>query len=80
MDIKLYKEELELLMIIYQRISKEIVLNEFNVIDPAILSAIECHTTLKEEYSGLGLVVFVADKIKWNRKANHRSLLNLWLR
>ncbi|WP_086314652.1 hypothetical protein A5821_002238 [Enterococcus sp. 7F3_DIV0205] len=68
MGIELYQEELELPMIIHQKISKEIALNEFNVTDPAILSAIECHTTLKEEYSDLDLVVFIADKIKWDRK------------
>ncbi|MGX7137534.1 HD domain-containing protein [Enterococcus silesiacus] len=68
MGIDLYKEEIELPMIIHQKISKEIAFNEFNVTDPVILSAIECHTTLKEDYSDLDLVVFIADKIKWDQQ------------
>lgn len=68
MGIDLYKEEIALPMIIHQKISKAIALNEFKVTDPAILSAIECHTTLKRGYSDLDLVVFIADKIKWDQE------------
>ncbi|WP_440897716.1 bis(5'-nucleosyl)-tetraphosphatase (symmetrical) YqeK [Amphibacillus sp. Q70] len=77
MGIELYKEELEFPMIIHQRISRKIALNEFNVTDLTILSAIECHTTLKEEYSDLDLVVFIADKIKWDRKGDPPYLAGL---
>ncbi len=31
------------------------------------LSAITCHTTLKENFSKLDLIVFLADKIEWDR-------------
>ncbi|MBO0473947.1 hypothetical protein IGL98_003338 [Enterococcus sp. DIV0840] len=68
MGIELYKEEMALPMIIHQKISKAIALNEFKVTDPVILSAIECHTTLKGDYSDLDLVVFIADKIKWDQE------------
>jgi predicted HD superfamily hydrolase involved in NAD metabolism len=68
MGIELYKEEIEFPMIIHQKISKEMALKKFNISDVAILSAIECHTTLKGQYSDLDLVVFIADKIKWDRK------------
>lgn len=77
MGIELYKEEIEFPMIIHQKISKEIALNEFNVTDLAILSAIECHTTLKEDYSDLDLVVFIADKIKWDQKGEPPYLAGL---
>ena len=39
----------------------------FNIHDKEILSAIECHTTLKKGASDLDKVVFIADKIKWDR-------------
>lgn len=67
MGIALYKEEIVLPMIIHQRMSKEIAISQFNINDPEILSAIECHTTLKGNYSILDLVVFIADKIKWDQ-------------
>ncbi|WP_375178468.1 bis(5'-nucleosyl)-tetraphosphatase (symmetrical) YqeK [Enterococcus rotai] len=67
MGIALCKEELTLPMIIHQKISREIALGQFNITDLEILSAIECHTTLKGNYSTLDLVVFIADKIKWDQ-------------
>lgn len=66
--ISLTKEEIEFPMIIHQKISKCIAMNEFGIEDEAILSAIECHTTLKKNYSSLDLVVFVADKIMWDQE------------
>ncbi|MTD41870.1 HD domain-containing protein [Erwinia sp. CPCC 100877] len=67
MGIDLYKEELAFPLIIHQKISKEMALRQFSITDPEILSAIECHTTLKGDYSAVDLVVFVADKIKWDQ-------------
>ncbi|MEI5993856.1 bis(5'-nucleosyl)-tetraphosphatase (symmetrical) YqeK [Candidatus Enterococcus mansonii] len=77
MGITLCKEEIEFPLIIHQKISKEIALNEFKVDDPMILSAIECHTTLKEQYSELDLVVFIADKIKWDQRGEPPYLSGL---
>ncbi len=54
-----------------QRIALQIALlakTVFQVSDPEILSAISCHTTLKAQYSRLDLILFLADKIKWDRK------------
>lgn len=62
--VELNKEEYSFPMIIHQKLSKELAIREFGITDPMILSAIECHTTLKKDYSTLDLVVFVADKIK----------------
>jgi predicted HD superfamily hydrolase involved in NAD metabolism len=67
MGLDLYKEELDFPLIIHQKISKEMALRQFGVTDSEILSAIECHTTLKGDYSAVDLVVFVADKIKWDQ-------------
>lgn len=33
----------------------------------SVLSAIECHTTLKASPSALDMVLFVADKIEWDQ-------------
>ena len=41
---------------------------DFGIEDNEILSAIECHTTLKKNYSDIDLVLFVADKIKWDQE------------
>ena len=45
----------------------------FDITDNEILSAIECHTTLKGKYSQLDLVVFVANKNKLGSK-RHSSI------
>lgn len=77
MGITLYEEELEFPLIIHQKISKEIALNEFNITDEAILSAIECHTTLKGQYTDLDLVLFIADKIKRDQVGEPPYLIGL---
>ena len=77
MGIKLIQEELLHPIIIHQKISKEMAEKYFHVNDQEILSAIECHTTLKGNFSELDLVVFVADKIKWDQKGNPPYLTGL---
>lgn len=62
--LMVFPEELELPMITHQRLSRQVALRDFNVLDEEILSAIECHTTLKAGYSQMDLVLFVADKIE----------------
>lgn len=62
--IELNEAERSFPMIIHRKLSKELARREFGVTDSEVLSAIECHTTLKRNYSTLDLVVFVADKIK----------------
>ena len=61
------KEEEKLPMILHQKQSVCIAKELFNIKDREILSAIECHTTLKKNASSLDKVVFIADKIKWDR-------------
>ncbi|TLG71553.1 bis(5'-nucleosyl)-tetraphosphatase (symmetrical) YqeK [Culicoidibacter larvae] len=67
LGIELVTEEMVLPMIIHQKISKVMAERLFAVDDGEVLSAIECHTTLKGEHSKLDLVVFIADKIKWDQ-------------
>ncbi|OFI48229.1 hypothetical protein BG261_08065 [Floricoccus tropicus] len=66
--INLLPEEKIFPLIIHQKISAYLANNYFFVIDDEILSAIECHTTLKGGYSETDLLVFVADKIKWDQR------------
>jgi predicted HD superfamily hydrolase involved in NAD metabolism len=54
-------------MIIHQKLSAVIAGLIFGVSDPAVLSAIGCHTTLKAGASPLDLALFVADKIAWDQ-------------
>jgi HD superfamily phosphohydrolase YqeK len=62
------KEEKLFPMIIHQKISKEIAEKIFEITDKEILNAIECHTTLKANPSKLDMILFIADKIKWDRE------------
>ncbi|HHZ9325676.1 TPA: bis(5'-nucleosyl)-tetraphosphatase (symmetrical) YqeK [Enterococcus faecalis] len=66
--IELNEAEMAFPMIIHQKISKSIAKMDFVIEDNEILSAIECHTTLKKNYSDIDLVLFVADKIKWDQE------------
>lgn len=54
--------------LLHQQQSALLAKTVFQVSDPDILSAISCHTTLKAHYRCLDLLVFLADKIKWDRK------------
>lgn len=53
--------------LLHQRISRIIANEEFDINDEDILSAIECHTTLKKNASDYDKVVFLADKIAWDQ-------------
>ena len=66
--IELNEAEMAFPVIIHQKISKSIAKMDFGIEDNEILSAIECHTTLKKNYSDIDLVLFVADKIKWDQE------------
>lgn len=72
--IELNEAEMAFPMIIHQKISKSIAKMDFGIEDNEILSAIECHTTLKKNYSDIDLVLFVADKIKWDQEGKPRYL------
>ncbi len=68
LGIQVLKEEDEFPLILHQKISQVMAKDIWNINDDQILSAIGCHTTLKKEYTELELVLFIADKIKWDQK------------
>lgn len=53
--------------LLHQRISKEIAHDYFHIEDKDILSAIECHTTLKKEINDYDKIIFLADKLAWDQ-------------
>lgn len=54
--------------ILHQRISRMIAENYFKITDERILSAVECHTTLKANPSPYDMVIFIADKLSWDQE------------
>ncbi|MFZ5815901.1 MAG: bis(5'-nucleosyl)-tetraphosphatase (symmetrical) YqeK [Bacillota bacterium] len=67
LGLEVLPEEDAFPMIIHQKLSTVIARELFGVSDPAVLSAIGCHTTLKRDASLLDRVLFVADKIEWDQ-------------
>ena len=54
--------------LLHQRISRAIAEQDFNITDTMILSAIECHTTLKMNPSVYDMALFIADKLAWDQE------------
>jgi predicted HD superfamily hydrolase involved in NAD metabolism len=67
LGIEVLPEERILPMIIHQKLSAYFAQHLFAIHDPAVLSAIGCHTTLKADAGLLDKVLFVADKLKWDQ-------------
>lgn len=65
--LQVLPEEAALPMILHQKLSAWMAEHHFGIVDPAVLSAIRCHTTLRSGASPLDVVVFVADKIAWDQ-------------
>lgn len=65
--VNVFAEERECPMLLHQKLSARIAHDVFCVIDGGVLSAIECHTTLKAGALPLDKVVFLADKIDWDQ-------------
>lgn len=66
LGLEVLPEEAAFPMILHQKLSVEIARDLFGVTQPAVLSAIGCHTTLKANASVLDKVVFLADKLEWD--------------
>lgn len=66
--LPLDEAELKYPFLLHQRISAVIARDRFGVSDPDILSAVDCHTTLKAEPSRYDMALFVADKLSWDQE------------
>lgn len=67
LEIEILPAELIYPNLLHQKISAVMAREIFAVTNPAVLSAIGCHTTLRPNPSRLDLVLFVADKIAWDQ-------------
>lgn len=65
--VEVLPEEAAFPLILHQKLSAVLAVGLFGIQDAAVLSAIGCHTTLKAGASNLDKVVFIADKIAWDR-------------
>lgn len=74
LGIDVLEEELSYPRILHQRLSKELAKEIFKVEDKIILDAIECHTTLKATPSPYDMILFVSDKIVWDKKYNDKFI------
>lgn len=64
---ELCEAELRFPFLLHQRISRIIAENYFGISDKTVLSAIECHTTLRPYASQQDMALFIADKIAWDQ-------------
>ena len=54
--------------ILHQRISAVIAGEDFYIRDKSVLSAVECHSTLKYNPSDYDMVLFLSDKLSWDKE------------
>lgn len=65
--LEILPEEVQVPMLLHQKLSAVLARELFGVDDEGVLSAIGCHTTLKAGASLLDKAVFLADKIAWDQ-------------
>ena len=59
--------EMKYPFLLHQRVSRQIAEEGFKITDLRVLSAVECHTTLKAEPSEYDMALFIADKLAWDQ-------------
>lgn len=64
--IELDESEKKYPFLLHQQISKILAKEIFEIQDSDILSAVECHTTLKYNPSPYDMALFLADKLSWD--------------
>lgn len=65
--IEVLPEERQAPIVLHQKLSTYLARHLFSVTDPAVLNAIECHTTLRPGASRLDKILFLADKLEWDQ-------------
>ena len=63
--------------LLHQRLSREVAQRCFDVREAAVLSAIECHTTLRAHATAMDMALFLADKIAWDQPGEPPYLAQL---
>ena len=77
LGIEVLPEESQFPMILHQKLSVPVAKNAFGITDSDVLSATECHTTLKANASLTDKIVFAADKIAWDQSGTPPYLREL---
>lgn len=77
LGINILPEEREVPLLLHQKISSYIAKQCFNITDEKVLDSIECHTTLRENFTELDLILFLADKIAWDQEGTPPYLKEL---
>ena len=70
LDIPIIKEERIAPTVLHSKISRFFAQKLFLINDELILSAVECHSTLRKNSNTLDQLLFVADKLQWDEKDN----------
>ena len=68
LGLEVLPQEEQVPLLLHQKISTVIARDVFGILDPTVLGAIECHTTLKQASTTTEMLVFVADKLAWDQK------------
>ncbi|MGG1311581.1 HD domain-containing protein [Cohnella laeviribosi] len=77
LSILILEEERKYSRIIHQKLSKVMAQEIFLIDDADILSAIECHTTLKSNSTMIDKILFISDKISFDLPGEHKYLLDI---
>ena len=70
LGIEVLQEECMVPSLLHSKISRMMASDMFGVKDIDILQAIECHSTLKDQAEEIDLILFIADKVSWDRIHN----------
>lgn len=70
LNINVLEEEESYPDLLHTKLSSIIAHQIFNIRSNSILSAIECHSTLKSNPSALDMILFIADKLSWESEYN----------
>ena len=66
--LPLCEAEMKHNFLLHQRLSRVVAREYFGVTNEAILSPIECHTTLRENAAPGDMALFIADKLAWDQE------------
>ncbi|WP_164508050.1 HD domain-containing protein [Lapidilactobacillus wuchangensis] len=67
LQLPILPAEQQLPLLLHQKLSAYIAQTCFHITDNNMIAAIECHTTLKGQFTDSDLTLFLADKIAWDQ-------------
>lgn len=67
-DLEILPEEGQHPDLLHQKLSRIIAVETFDITDKEVLNAIACHTTLRPQATILDKILFLADKLSWDKK------------